>query len=77
MKNEMEMHAKHLCRRCNQKFEAHSCAGNPLAATGACPSAPAFPSWPRSVRDEAKAGAIYDKRVKAFWAASPGVFLPK
>lgn len=70
-------HDDHLCSNCGQKFSHHAAHGNPYAAEGACPSAREFPKWPSTIRDEAKAGRLFDERVERFWRASPGAFRPK
>lgn len=68
----MDYHEKHLCSVCGQRFGLHHVGSNPICP----PAGKAFPMWPK-VKSEAKASLLYDKRIKAFWDASPGVFTPK
>lgn len=65
-------HDNHLCRNCAAKYGAHR------ASDAACPPPRvAFPKWPSTIDDEAKAGALYDKRLAAYWKASESTFSPK
>lgn len=68
-------HPDHLCARCGAKFSAHAALANPIAPNG-CPSGE-FPRWPSSIKDDARAGRLFDKRVAAFWKASKSTFSPK
>lgn len=71
-----EYHESHRCANCGAKQGAHAGPGNPHAVQGACPSGE-FPKWPSTIRDEGRAGRVYDRRVKAFWRASKSTFKPK
>jgi len=63
---------RHICCVCGHHWEQHSGPNNPLAAPAACPSGE-FPKWPK-LKDEAKAGALFDKRLAAFWKRSKSTF---
>lgn len=69
-------HEDHLCAVCGAKRGAHSGPNNPHAPNGACPSG-AFPKWPSTIRDEARAGMVFDRRVRTFWQASRSTFQPR
>ncbi len=71
-----QYHDNHLCAACGEKFANHARWGNPHAVEGACPSGP-FPKWPATIKDEHKAGILFDKRVAQFWRASPSTFQPR
>lgn len=58
-------HDKHLCANCGRQNQEHR------FTTGACPSGK-FPTFPQ--RDDARAVAKYDQKIKEFWANSKGVF---
>lgn len=65
---------KHLCKACGYKFEEHR--GAPLDGRAhACPSG-ASPKWPSSIKDETRAGEVYDARVSKFWAKTKTSFKP-
>lgn len=61
-----------LCAICGAKGEWHR------GSDGLCPpltgktwgSAKPFPKWPKTIKDEAKARALYDKRVATYWKQS-------
>lgn len=63
----MDLPNETLCARCGETLGQHHCE------SAACPAGP-FPKWPSSIKDEAKAGALWDKRIKAFWAKSKTTF---
>lgn len=64
--NTLELRA--FCRRCGQIGEHHR------ASDGHCPGKGLHPKWPRSIRDEAKAGALYDKRMVKYWNERSTIF---
>jgi len=66
----------HICANCGQKRGAHAGATNPHAKPGACPPGE-FPAWPRTIRDEGRAGRVFDRRVRKFWEASESTFKPR
>jgi len=70
----MNFNDHHLCNACGRKFGEHAAARNPHCAVGTCPSGD-FPSWPK-MKDEAKAGALFDKRIAKFWTTSKTTFRP-
>jgi hypothetical protein len=64
----------HRCRVCGERFDNHATANNPVRPFG-CPGKK-FPTWPKSIRNEAKAGALYDKRIAKFWRERKSTFSP-
>lgn len=70
------IHENHLCRNCSAKQGDHAGPSNPHAAPGACPPG-RFPRWPHTIRDEKRAGLLFDKRVAKFWQGSKTTFQPK
>ena len=71
-----EYHENHLCRNCGQKQGAHAGMLNPHVPAGSCPSGE-FPRWPSTIRDDVRAGKLFDKRVRKFWLASKTTFQPR
>lgn len=65
-----------LCRHCGQRLGIHGGSENPYAAPLACPVGE-FPKWPTSVRDEQRAGRLFDQRVRKFWTRSRTTFSPR
>lgn len=61
----------HHCANCNQRFGAHRWGDS------RCPPCGTFPEWPKAIRDEARAGLVFDRRVSEFWGASTTVFKPR
>jgi hypothetical protein len=55
-----------LCRNCGYPGTKHGSAQNPVRPY-ACPANGAEPKWPHSIKDDKKAGALYDKRLDRFW----------
>lgn len=56
------------CRHCGARFSEHR------ATDAHCPAVPKFPAWPSTIRDEAKAGATYDKRIARHWTMRATAF---
>lgn len=54
-----------LCKHCGQPGRKHGSAQNPVRAF-ACPGSNEEPKWPK-MKDDKKAGALYDKRLMAHW----------
>lgn len=65
----------HRCRYCGERFDNHAAPNNPIRPEG-CPKDGKFPTWPKSVRNEKKAGELYDKRIARFWRARKTTFTP-
>lgn len=59
----MTYHPLHVCAECLQRFDAHR-------GDGCCPSQSTFPKWPKTVKDESKANAIFDARIRRYWASN-------
>jgi hypothetical protein len=69
------LHPKHRCRACGARLEQHvgiDYTPKPLACP---PHGVKFPSWPSTVKDESKAGALFDKRVADYWQKSGSVWV--
>ncbi len=50
-----------FCRACGERGERHR------GSDGHCPGRGRDPRWPSSVKDEQRAGAIFDARMLRFW----------
>lgn len=59
------------CRHCGIRGNLHR------GSDGRCPGAETEPRWPSTIRDEAKAGAVYDARLSAHWSARKTTFDPR
>jgi hypothetical protein len=68
---------RRLCRMCGAQGQHHR------AIDGKCPSMASwgrpkpFPRWPPTIRDEAKAGRLYDTRLARYWARGRTWFRPQ
>lgn len=63
----MDYPDKHRCTVCGFAYHAGSL---PI-----CPPKRKMAAWPK-VQPEAKAGLLFETRVKRYWDDSPGVFTP-
>lgn len=59
-----------LCRHCGVVGTKHR------ARDGRCPATAQEPRWPSTVKDEDKAGQLFDKRMARHWAKRSTVFEP-
>lgn len=70
-----DFHDLHHCATCGGRKEEHldrqKCP--PFSQWGRVKP---FPKWPKTIKDEAKAGALFDKRIKAYWTANDSFFRP-
>lgn len=57
-----------LCKHCGFAGRKHR------TGDARCPAGEAFPKWPTTVKDEVKAGALFDKRLAKYWAARATTF---
>jgi hypothetical protein len=57
-----------LCKHCGKPGTEHGMADNPHRPF-ACPSDKPFPKWPTSIKDDEKAGALFDRRLAKHWTA--------
>lgn len=68
-------HDKHGCAICGATRENHldnqKCP--PFSQWGTIKP---FPRWPKTIKDEAKAGALFDKRLNDYWTANDSFFKP-
>jgi hypothetical protein len=64
------VHEKHLCRHCGFSKQEHR------ASDLHCPATGTFPKWPSTIRDEARAGKVFDQRLARHWAARKTKFKP-
>lgn len=71
-----DYHENHLFAVCGAKRGAHAGHSNPHCPPSACPSGP-FPKWPTTIRDQGRAGRVFDRRVRKFWQASRTTFQPR
>lgn len=67
------IHDRVICRRCGARKEQHGGATNPHRPF-ACPGGE-FPKFPK-LKDERKAGELFDKRLAAFWTKRSTSFSP-
>ena len=51
-----------LCGNCGKRGDQHR------GYDGKCPGPGPEPKWPSTIKDEARAGALYDKRMARYWA---------
>lgn len=72
----INIHSDHYCQNCGTKYADHALSNNPYAPMDRCPRAKKGPSWPTSIRDEAKAGALFDVRLQRHWQARTTIFKP-
>lgn len=64
------MIADHVrCRHCARRLGEHR-----AEPQHSCPGPGKFPKWPSTVKDEEKAGALFDKRVRAYWSKRSTAF---
>jgi hypothetical protein len=71
------------CRTCGNRSGEHKRGTDQNGPANICPpgrgwgNMAAFPKWPK-MRDEAKASALFDKRIAAYWKAGAkrGTFRP-
>ena len=61
------------CKLCGTRFDEHRSEGALCPPTVSWGKLRPFPRWPR-LRDEARAGALFDRRLAAYWAKSRGTF---
>lgn len=54
------------CRHCLQRRDKHGSAENPHRPF-ACPGNGREPAWPRTIKDEQRAGRVFDERLARFW----------
>lgn len=66
MLNQLELRG--YCRHCGRKGSEHR------GSDGLCPGKGPEPKWPRTIRDEAKAGALFDKRMAKYWSKQTTTF---
>lgn len=55
-----------LCKHCGLRGGKHGGVNNPHRVRP-CPASDADPKWPTTIKDQAKAGALYDKRLAKHW----------
>ena len=66
---------RHLCRHCGMRLGMHGGKDNPFRPW-ACPGAKDFPRWPLTIKDETRAGQVYNKRLERFWTRRNTRFEP-
>lgn len=59
------------CTHCGCRGNAHR------ASDGLCPATEAFPRFPTTIRDEAKAESVWDARIASHWSARTTTFNPR
>ena len=64
-----DYHPRHLCSNCLQKFEDHRTSDRK------CPGKKE-PKWPTTIKDEDRAGEVFDKRMEKFWSENKTYFKP-
>lgn len=63
-----------LCAYCGRKGTQHGGGSNPHRPY-ACPADGKAPTWPK-LKDEKKAGALFDKRLAKYWTQRTTAFRP-
>ena len=70
----MDYHPKHLCRHCRQAYEKHAASAVGDVPKDRCPGKEA--KWPTSIKDEERAGKVFDERLRRMWTARKTTFAP-
>ncbi len=58
------------CKFCGTAGGSHRTSDGKCPALFGWGSMKPLPRWPNTVRDQVKAGALFDKRLTQYWAAS-------
>ncbi len=65
--------ARTRCTHCGARKEQHGSAENPVRAF-ACPGPGTEPRWPTTIKDERRAGEVFDRRLARFWSERSTTF---
>lgn len=57
-----------ICSNCGKRGEQHR------GVDGKCPGPGPEPKWPKTIRDEVKAGDLFDKRMARYWSQNKTYF---
>lgn len=63
------------CKHCFNRYDNHACPENPHAPANRCPGR-VEPKWPTTIKNEEKAGKLFDKRLAKFWNERSTTFSP-